>query len=123
MLNQLRSHDMRMAVRAVGPSELVRRFGGARGVHVLLLAMTLGLSASVTETQAQSLLAIRHVVLLDPSTAESSAPSTVLIDADRIVAIGTEGTIEIPAAARQCVQIRQVCSVGVSPTGGGARAP
>lgn len=46
-------------------------------------------------------LAIRNVVLLHPATGESEGPSTVVVEGDRIVALGTEGSIEVPPDARE----------------------
>jgi imidazolonepropionase-like amidohydrolase len=43
---------------------------------------------------------IRNVVLLHPATGEIGDPSTVVIEGDRIVALGREGSVEVPAQAR-----------------------
>lgn len=64
-------------------------------LQALLLVTTLGCTPSDPPVQAS--LAIRNVVLLDPSTAEASEPSTVLIDGDRILAVDIEGSIEVSA--------------------------
>ena len=70
-------------------------------LQALLLSTTLACAYGDPPAAIQASLAIRNVVLLDPSTAETSQPSIILIDGDRIVAVGAAGSIEIPAGARE----------------------
>ena len=63
------------------------------GLQALLLVAFAACTPSDPPVQAS--LAIRNVILLDPATEETSQPSTVLIDGDRIVAVGIEGSLEI----------------------------
>ena len=63
------------------------------GLYALVLLATAACSPG--EPSVQASLAIRNVVLLDPFTEEASQPSTVLIEGDRIVAVGVEGSLEV----------------------------
>lgn len=68
-----------------------------RWLHSILLAATLACTASSPPTPAS--LALRNVVLLDPTIGEASPASTVLVEGNRIVAVGLEGSLAIPSTA------------------------
>ena len=78
------------------PPDRRQLFGGHRAFLVLLLVLSL-----CSAPLAAASLAIRNVVLLHPSTGEISRPSTVVIVDDRIVAVGAEGSVEIPVDSRE----------------------